>query len=65
MFYDDHGHTIEELDSLWRGVKEIYHEANACSNLLKDENAWVEVVRSVLRLAGMHTLSSNLELNSV
>lgn len=65
MFYDDHGYTAEELDSLWQDIKEIYHEANACSNLLKDENAWVQVVRSVLRLSGMHALSRDLELNSV
>lgn len=65
MFDKNHTHTKEDLISLWRGVKDIYHEANACSNLLKDENAWVEVVRSVLRLAGMHTFSSKLELNSV
>jgi hypothetical protein len=43
MFYDDHGHTTEELDLLWKDIKEIYHEANACSNLLKDENAWVQL----------------------
>lgn len=65
MFYDHHGHKSGELDSLWNDIQDIYYEANACSNQLKDENAWVEVVRSVLRLAGMHTLSKDLELNSV
>jgi hypothetical protein len=54
MFHDDHGYTAEELDILWGSVKEIHHEANACSNLLKDENAWVQVVRSVLRMTGGH-----------
>lgn len=65
MFHDHHGQTTKELDSLWDDIQEVYYEANACSNLFKDENAWVEVVRSVLRLAGMHTLSKDLELNSV
>ncbi|KFY66354.1 hypothetical protein V496_02105, partial [Pseudogymnoascus sp. VKM F-4515 (FW-2607)] len=65
MFHDNHGLATKELDSLWGDIQEVYYEANACSNLFKDENAWVEVVRSVLRLAGMRTLSKDLELNSV
>ncbi|KAH6661864.1 hypothetical protein B0J14DRAFT_663144 [Halenospora varia] len=65
MFHDHHGYTTEELDSLWEDIQDVCYEANACSNLLKDENAWVQVVRSVLRLGGMHALSKDLELNSV
>ena len=65
MFHDHHGYTTKELDSLWEDIQDVCYEANACSNLLKDENAWVQVVRSVLRLAGMHALSKDLELNSV
>jgi hypothetical protein len=64
MFYDYY-HTTEELDPFWADIRNICYEANACSNLLKDENAWIQVVRSVLRLADMHALSTDLELNSV
>lgn len=65
IFYDCHGYTTKELDSLWEDIQDVYSKAIICSNLLKDENAWVQVVRPVLRLAGIHALSKNLELNSV
>lgn len=65
MFCDDDGYTTEGLESLWGNIQDICYEANACSNLLKDESAWVQVVRSVLKLAGIHALSQDLELNSV
>lgn len=65
MFHDDHGYTTKELDILWGRVKEIYHEANSCSNLLKDENAWIQSARSVFRMGDKHALSRDLELNSV
>lgn len=65
MFYDDHGYTPRYIDTLWDHVVEIHNEAGLCGSRWKDENAWIQVVRSVFKMGGRHPTSKDLELNSV
>jgi hypothetical protein len=65
MFYVHHGYTAEELEARWKSVEEIYNDASACANGLQDENAWVEIVRSVLGSVGISKSHRNLKPSSV
>lgn len=54
-----------ELDSLWASVKDIHKAAETCQRYQKDENAWVQVVRTVLDTAKLHFNLEMLEVNSM
>ena len=54
-----------ELDSLWASVKNIHNAAETCQRYQKDENAWVQVVRTVLDTAKLHFNLEMLEVNSM
>lgn len=64
--FDDCAETLtNDHKDLWKRVHSIYIEAERCQNHHKDENAWVEIVRSVLRAAGLGNPEDMLEINSV
>lgn len=63
-FNDDTNMSAEAIDKLWETVRSIYTEAERCNNHHKDENAWVEVVRSVWK-AALGPFSNILEINSI
>ena len=65
MFDHEARIETEELKHTWVQIHEIYLEAERCHNHHKDENAWVEVVRQVLRMAGMGRVNAMIEINSV
>ncbi|KAK5018655.1 hypothetical protein BJ546DRAFT_1080218 [Cryomyces antarcticus] len=44
--------TPVEVDRLWEQTRLIYRDARRCNNRRKDESAWVDVVRTVLRTPG-------------
>ena len=51
---------------LWGKVQKIYDEARTCHDKYTDENAWVDLVRRVLRTAGFSQRGKGfLEINSV
>lgn len=54
-----------ELDSLWASVKDIHKAAETCQRYQKDENAWVQVVRTVLDTVKLHSNLDMLEVNSM
>lgn len=54
-----------ELEDLFRQVGNIYLQAERCNNHHKDENAWVEVVRSMLKISNMGRPEDMIEINSV
>ena len=63
----DHEAKIKtrEIERTWGKIHEIYLEAERCHNHHKDENAWVEVVRQVLRMAGLGSIDGMIEVNSM
>lgn len=65
LFDGDDIYTTEQLDALWIQIQQVYNEASICHNRHKDENAWVQVVRSMLYMTGLHSTSVDLEVNSV
>jgi hypothetical protein len=50
---------------LWQAIHSVSIEAERCHNYRKDESAWVEVVRSVLKLAGFGYTAGQFEINSM
>jgi len=71
MWYDETALSSEELERFWGKVQKVYNEAKDCFNEHKDENAWIEVVKTVWRAATMDSewdtaeASGVLELNSM
>jgi hypothetical protein len=65
MFHRNHGYAAEELEERWKSVEQIYNDASACANGLQDENAWVEIVRSVLESVGISKSHRNLKPSNV
>lgn len=57
--------STPELKDLFQQVRDIYLQAERCNNHHKDENAWVEVVRSALRISNMGRPEDMIEINSV
>ncbi|KAK5075815.1 hypothetical protein LTR16_008882, partial [Cryomyces antarcticus] len=49
----------------WKEVRSIHEAAAECKEDQKEKAEWVEVVRMVLRAAGMSEQDSMLEVNSV
>jgi hypothetical protein len=52
-------------EALWEQIHDLYLMAERCHNHHKDENAWVEVVRAMLKIAGIGSTNAMLEINSV
>jgi hypothetical protein len=50
---------------LWQHVYAIYTKAERSHNCHKDESAWIDVVRAVLRAADLESQGSILEINSM
>jgi len=46
-------------------VRDIYLQAERCDNHHKDENVWVEVVRSAFRISNVGYPEDMIEINSV
>jgi hypothetical protein len=65
VFDDTIVDSTGELEELWEGIQDVYLEAERCHNLHKDENAWLEVVRAMLKISGMGTIKDMLEVISV
>lgn len=63
--FGDNFHTTESLHTYWEKIQSVHIEAERCYNSHKDENAWVEVARSVFGAAGLVTSSSVLEISSM
>ena len=63
----DRGQTDATADDekRWREIEDIYSEAEACQKYHKDESAWTEVVRLVLKAAGIGARTDMLEINNV
>lgn len=70
-FEDIPSHALGSCESesaakeLWQTIHNVYTEAERCHNHRKDESAWVEVVRSVLKLAGFGHNDGQFEINSM
>lgn len=54
-----------ELEKQLQDVRDIYLRAERCNNHHKDENAWTEVVLSLLRISNMGRPEDMIEINSV
>ena len=65
MFNDSETTLTPELQNLWKQASSVCLEAERCQSHYKDENAWIDVVRSVLKLAGIGNSTDMLEINSV
>jgi hypothetical protein len=64
--FDDAATTLtKEIEDLWEKVHNIYLEAERCHNHHKDESAWVELVRNMLKISGIGRVEDMLEINSV
>jgi hypothetical protein len=55
----------DEQEWLWTQVHSIYIKAQRCGNDRKDENEWIQVVRSVLEVARTGSITDMLEIVSV
>ena len=64
MFHGSVETLTPDIELLWRQIHSVYIEAERCQNHHKDENAWVDVVRSVLKTAGSGDPNDMLEINS-
>ncbi|KAH8707022.1 hypothetical protein GQ44DRAFT_493373 [Phaeosphaeriaceae sp. PMI808] len=71
MWYDENTLSPEELQYLWGKARGVYNQAKDCFNEHKDENAWIEVVKTVWRAVTVDLEwdiakeRSMLELNSI
>jgi hypothetical protein len=65
MFDESRTDLTPDLADRWTQIKAIYAEAAGCRRYHLDENAWTEVVRLVLRAAGVGALTDMLQLNKV
>jgi hypothetical protein len=64
--FDDTANTLtEEIEELWEGVHNIYLEAERCHNHHKDEHAWIEVARNMLKVSDMGRKEDMIEIDSV
>ena len=57
--------STPDVGELLKQVRDVYLQAERCNNHHKDENAWVEVVRSVLKISNMGRPDDMIEINSV
>jgi hypothetical protein len=55
----------DEQERLWTQVHSVYIKAQRCGNDCRDENEWIQVVRSVLEVAGIGSITDMLEIVSV
>jgi hypothetical protein len=53
------------LQKRWAQIETVYREAERCGRYHKDENAWTEVVRLVLKAAIGDAPMDMLEVNNV
>lgn len=65
MFDESQREMTPDLQNRWRQVEAIYSEAERCMLYHKDENAWTEVVRLVLKAASGDAPNDMLEINNV
>jgi hypothetical protein len=65
MFDESETEMSQDLENRSKQIENIYSEAERCQKYHKDENAWNEVVRLVLRAAGVDAPTDMLEINNV
>jgi len=59
------GTDAADAVELWKHIYSVHIEAERCHNHRKDESAWVEVVRSILKLADFGQHDGKFEINSM
>ncbi|MCJ1476740.1 hypothetical protein MMC13_005409 [Lambiella insularis] len=65
MFDENKVTLTVDLERKWSEIERVYKKAKHCQKYHKDENAWVQVVYSVLQLAGIGHVEDMLEVNSI
>jgi hypothetical protein len=65
VFDESRTDMTPDLEDRWKQIEAIHSEAERCQHYQKDENAWTEVVRLVLKAAGVAAPMDMLEINNV